>query len=97
MGIPAARGGWREAVQRLPPEHGVECGRAQIREKYVSAVFSKLISVTKARASCSGALVKGLSLVELPWRQSGDVPRITDMGMSTLRHSSGSRQPFSGL
>lgn len=65
MGIPAARGGWREAVQRLPPEHGVECGRAQIWEKYVSAMFSKLMSVTKAGASCSGALVEGLSLVEL--------------------------------
>lgn len=41
MGIPAAGGGWREAVQRLPPEHGVECGRAQIWKKYVSAVFSE--------------------------------------------------------
>ena len=45
VGIPAAGGGWREAVQRLPPEHGVECGRAQIWEKYVSAVFSKQIPV----------------------------------------------------
>lgn len=46
MGIPAAGGGWREAVQRLPPEHGVECGRAQIWEKYVLAMFSKHGSVT---------------------------------------------------
>lgn len=45
MGIPAAGGGWREAVQRLPPEHGVECGRAQIREKYVSAMFLRQVSL----------------------------------------------------
>lgn len=45
MGIPAAGGGWREAVQRLPPEHGVECGRAQIWEKYVSATFLKQVSL----------------------------------------------------
>lgn len=45
VGIPAAGGGWREAVQRLPPEHGVECGRAQIWEKYVSAMFLKQVSL----------------------------------------------------
>lgn len=68
MGIPAARGGWREAVQRLPPEHGVECGRAQIWEKYVSAVFSKLISVIKARASAVGRWWKG----SVWWNYLGD-------------------------
>lgn len=45
MGIPAAGGGWREAVQRLPPEHAVECGRAQIWQKCVSAMFLKQVSL----------------------------------------------------